>query len=154
MTPHHVDSREHKLSEADILIVTAHDLKHAAATFYKKYGSPKGITPERVYAHMLAQLWSNPRCIRVREGNTLFRLTPVRQATGVVYMYNADVLSQMQQNMVKCLSAARAMGYKNLIIPTDPKTPGNARVLLAARRAATEAGAKFAQSGPSCHVEL
>jgi hypothetical protein len=154
MTPHHVDSKQHKLSESDILMVTAHDMKHSALAFYKKHGSPKGISPERVYTHFLAQLWASPKCLRVREGNTLFRLTPSSKTAGVVYMYNADTLSQTGHNMALCIQAARKMGYKTLSIPTDHKAPGNARVLLAARRAATEAEAKFTQTGSLCRVEL
>lgn len=127
MTPHHVNSKEHMLSEADIMLVTAHDLKHLAKTLWSKASAEikKAMSPERVlYNYALAQ-WNSPHAIRLREGNTLALVIPKTKDSATVLLHNADKMRNLPDNLAKMYEAAHKMGYRSVRGPLSRKEHGS-----------------------------
>ena len=125
MNLHHVDSKQTMLSVEDILMVTAHDLKKAAQDMYKKAGSPEGVSPERVLYTVFVKLNQQPNFIRLREGNTLALLVPETKTSAMLFLYNADKLSRLQDNFTKLAQAAAKMGYRKVWGPLARDEHGN-----------------------------
>jgi hypothetical protein len=127
MTPHHVDSHEHMLSESDIMLVTAHDLKHTAKELWEK-ASPEiqeAMTPERVLYNYAMTQWNNPGVIRLREGNTLAVIVPETKSAAIVLLHNADKMRNLSTNFFKMYEAAHKMGYRKVRGPLTRKEHGN-----------------------------
>jgi hypothetical protein len=114
MTPHHVNSKQHMLSNNDILLVSAHDHPESAEKAYKKAGSPAQATPELLMYTIFNQLFVQPNVIRLREGNTLFTLTPGEKET-VMLMFDADTPGNTVNNIAEFFKASQKMGFKKLI---------------------------------------
>jgi len=118
MKPHHVNSKQHMLSNNDILLVAAHDHPEAAEKAYKKAGSPAQATPELLMYTIFNQLFVQPNVIRLREGNTLATLTPGKEEA-IFMMFDADTPNNTVNNIAQCFEAARKMGFKKLIGQSD-----------------------------------
>jgi len=114
MKPHHVNSKQHMLSNNDILLVSAYDHPESAEEAYKKAGSPSQTTPELLMYTIFNQLFVQPNVIRLREGNTLFTLTPGEKET-VMLMFDADTPGNTVNNIAEYFKASKKMGFKKLI---------------------------------------
>ena len=125
----HVDSKEHKLSESDILLVAAHEHPESAKAQYKAAKRPKGVSPERLLYSIFVKLISVPNVVRIREGNTLFAIHSGKDGTALVYVFDADTTSRTIKNIASGIEATRKMGYKKLLAPAE----GTAMIALAKR---------------------
>jgi len=119
MKPHHVNSKQHMLSNNDILLVAAHDHPEVAEQAYKKAGSPPQATPELLLYTIFNQLFVQPNVIRLREGNTLATLTPAENEEALFLMFDADSPNNTVNNIAQCIEAARKMGFKKLFAQSD-----------------------------------
>jgi hypothetical protein len=119
MKPHHVNSKQHMLSNNDILLVAAYDHPEAAKQAYKKAKSPAQTTPELLMYTIFNQLFVQPNVIRLREGNTLATLTPDKNQEALFLMFDADTPNNTVNNIAQCFEAARKMGFKKLIGQSD-----------------------------------
>jgi hypothetical protein len=115
-TVHHVNSKQHMLSNHDILLVAAHDHPEDAKMHYKDAGSPKQATPEMLLMGIYNQIFTAPHVIRLREGNTLFVLQP-GQSGAMFMMFDADTPNNTINNITQACEAARKMGFKKLVAP-------------------------------------
>lgn len=110
-----VDSKNEKLDPNEILIIAAHQNKKLAEEYKKKSKKSDGISAERllhtVYVHEL----QNTSLIRLKEGNTLFSITPLPHRVGVVSVYNGDVEKNIPNNVLETFMAAQKLGFDFLI---------------------------------------
>ena len=118
MTPHHVNSKQHLLSNKDILLVAAHDHPDSAKENYKNAGSPKQITPQMLMYTIFDKLFTQPNVIRLREGNTLFTITAGEKGA-LFLMFDADTPNNTINNITVTCEAARKMGFKKLVAPVE-----------------------------------
>lgn len=140
---HHVDSKEHMLSETDILLVTAHDLRRLARKFYEKYNRPKDMTPERVLYNVLVALMQQQGIIRLREGNTMFGLLPVTEEDTYVVMANADTLDNLLDNLDTLGTAVREMGFKRMFATLEAGEVGHGKAVEVFKAAARRRKSKL-----------
>lgn len=127
-----VSSKTHMLSPTDIFAVAAYEykegLEQCRAAAKKAHTSPERMS----YAIMLKE-YSDPRLIRLREGNTLFTIAALPSRAGFVRGYNGDTAEMYTSNIAEFLVAARALGFDLLMFHT---TNDAARALkLAVRKA-------------------
>ena len=66
-----VDSKKHMLKPTDIFAVAAHDIEDRGQHF-KKSAKKHGVSSERLLYTILVKQYSDPRLLRIREGNILF----------------------------------------------------------------------------------
>ena len=118
MKPHHVNSKQHMLSNTDIMLVAAHDHPETAKKNYKQAGSPKQITPELLMYTIFDKLFTQPNIIRLREGNTLFTITAGEKGA-LFMMFDADTPNNTINNITVTCEAARKMGFKKLVAPVE-----------------------------------
>jgi len=111
------------------MLVAVHDHKDVADDYYKKAGSPKQITPEMLLYTIFDKLFTQPNIIRLREGNTLFTLTPTEEGA-MFMMFDADTPNNTIHNLIVTGEAAKKMGFKRLI-----GTSGNPTVTKLIKRA-------------------
>jgi len=116
---HPVSSKEHMLKPTDIFAVAAHEYKDGIAKCTadaKKFH----VSPERLSYSIMIQEYSDPRLIRIREGNTLFTIAALPHRVGYVRSYNGDTADNFIENMVVFNQAARKMGFDVLVAHTSP----------------------------------
>jgi hypothetical protein len=151
MKPHHVNSKQHMLSNNDILLVAAWDHPDSAKEHYKQAGSPEQITPQMLLFTIFSKLFAQPNVIRLREGNTLFTITAGEKGA-MFMMFDADTPNNTINNMTVACEAARKMGFKKLIAPVENDT-----VKKMSRRAfgrSKKAGDSYSVKGDLVIVEL
>jgi hypothetical protein len=141
-----VSSKEHMLSPTDIFVVAAHEYKdglRVASAAAKK----ARISPERMsYAIMLKE-YSDPRLIRLREGNTLFTIAALPSRAGFVRGYNGDTADVYTNNIAEFFITARKLGFDVLAMHA---TPDAARAIkIAVRKAQTKLPDIDAKFNPS-----
>lgn len=110
-----VDSKQKQLSPNDILIIAAHQDRIGASYFSKIAKNAKGISGPRIQYTAFIENMRDPSLIRIREGNTLFVIHPVKNRIGYVRSYNADTARNYVNNMVEMCKAARIMGFDILL---------------------------------------
>jgi hypothetical protein len=118
MTPHHVNSKQHMLSNNDILLVAAHDHPKSAKENYKQAGSPEQATPELLLFTIFNALFTQPSAIRLREGNTLFIISAGEKGA-LFLMMDADTPNNTINNIATTFKAAQKMGFKKLVAPAE-----------------------------------
>jgi hypothetical protein len=118
MKPHHVNSKQHMLSNNDILLVSAWDHSDAAEMAYKKAGSPEQITPQMLMYTIFHQLFTQPNVVRLREGNTLFTLFPEKDSA-LLMLFDADTPSNTVNNIVQFGKAAQKLGFRKIFGQAD-----------------------------------
>lgn len=151
---HHVDSKEHMLSESDILLVTAHDLKITARKAYKEAGSPPSMSPERVLYTVMGATLLEPGVLKIREGNTLFGVVPMTENSAVCLMYNADTLERTKDNLTEICRALNKMGYDRLMGPLAVGEIGHGKVVDIYKQVAKENGWKLRLTPDQVEVEF
>ena len=105
-----VSSKEHMLSPTDIITVAAYEYKDGLNNC-RAAARRAHVTPERMsYAIMLKE-YSDPRLIRLREGNTLFTIAALPHRTGFVRAYNGDTAENYINNLLEFNYAARKLGF-------------------------------------------
>lgn len=156
MTPHHVDSKQHRLSEADIMLVTAHDMKHLAKALWDKANPEikKAMSPERVLYNYSMIQWNHPGVIRLREGNTLMLLLPKTADSATMLLLNADMLWNLTSNLDKLGEAAKKMGYKTLSSPRSPSEHGHDAFIDTIKQLEKTRDIKISVKAGSIEVEL
>jgi hypothetical protein len=110
-----VDSKQKQLSPNDILIIAAHQDKISASYFSKIAKNAKGISGPRIQYTEFVESMKDPALIRIREGNTLFVIHPVKDRIGYVRSYNADTARNYVNNIVEMFKAARIIGFDILL---------------------------------------
>jgi S-adenosylmethionine synthetase len=118
MKPHHVNSKQHLLSNNDILLVAAHDHPESAKEHYKNAGSPKQINAQMLLFTIFSKLFTQQNVIRLREGNTLFTITAGEKGA-LFMMFDADTPNNTINNITVTCEAARKMGFKKLVAPVE-----------------------------------
>ena len=118
MKPHHINSKQHMLSNHDILLVAAHDHPDIAEEYYKKANSPKQVTPVMFLCAVFNEVFKAQHVIRLREGNTLFAIEAHKDGA-MFLMFDADTPNNTINNIVTATEAARNMGFKKLISNTN-----------------------------------
>ena len=119
MKPHHVNSKQHMLSNNDILLVAAHDHPEAAKQAYEKANRPAQATPELLLYTIFDQLFVQPNVIRLREGNTLFVLLPTGKDSAFLLFFDADTPNNTVNNICQFGGAAQKMGYRKVFGKAD-----------------------------------
>jgi hypothetical protein len=110
-----VDSKQKQLSPNDILIIAAHQDTIGASQFSKIAKKAKGISGARIQYTAFLENMKDPSLIRLKEGNTLFVIHPVKDRIGYVRSYNADTARNYVNNIVDMYKAARKMGFDVLL---------------------------------------
>jgi hypothetical protein len=110
-----VDSKKKQLSPDDILVIAAHQDRIGASYFSKIAKNAKGISGARLQYTAFLENMKDPSLIRLKEGNTLFVIHPVKDRIGYVRSYNADTARNYMNNMVDMCRAARKMGFDILL---------------------------------------
>lgn len=118
-----VDSKKESLDPNEILIVAAHQNKKQAQEYKKQAKKSDGISAERLLYTIYVKEIQNPSLVRLKEGNTLFCITPLPQRVGVVGVYNGDVDKNIPQNIVETFVAAQKLGFDFLIFAADDIKP-------------------------------
>jgi hypothetical protein len=116
---HPVSSKEHMLEPTDIFAVAAYEDKagiEMCAASAKKHQ----VSPERLLYSIMIEEYSDPRLIRIREGNTLFTIAAMPHRVGFVRGYNGDTAENYIENMIVCNQAARRLGFDVLVSHTSP----------------------------------
>lgn len=116
---HPVSSKEHMLKPTDIFVVAAHEYK-AGIEACREAAKKAHVTPERMSYSIMIQEYSDPRLIRIREGNTLFTIAALPHRVGFVRSYNGDTAENFIENMVVFNQCARKMGFDVLVAHTSP----------------------------------
>ena len=117
MTIRHVDSKEHMLSENDIILVAVHDHPAGAKQIWEKMKKPKGVSPERALYSVWCRAAASPAVLRLREGNTMLAVMGSKDAdpsTVEVVMFDADVPARSIGNMATVMNALRKQGIKRV----------------------------------------
>jgi len=143
MKPHHVNSKQHMLSNNDILLVAAWDHSDAAEAAYKKAGSPEQITPQMLMYTIFHQLFTQPNVVRLREGNTLFTLFPEKDSA-LLMLFDADTPSNSVNNIVQFGKASQKLGFKKIFGQADSP------IVIALIKRAFE---KFGKEGGSLKIK-
>jgi hypothetical protein len=116
---HPVSSKEHMLNPTDIFAVAAHEYKEGiqmCVASAKKHH----ISPERMLYSIMIKEYSDPRLIRIREGNTLFTIAAMPHRVGFIRGYNGDTAENYIENMIIFNQAARKLGFDVLVSHTSP----------------------------------
>jgi hypothetical protein len=116
---HPVSSKEHMLSPTDIFAVAAHEDKagiQSCVASAKKHH----LSPERMLYSIMIKEYSDPRLIRIREGNTLFTIAALPHRVGFVRGYNGDTAENYIENMIIFNQACRKLGFDILLSHTSP----------------------------------
>jgi hypothetical protein len=113
-----VNSKEHELSAKDIFIVAAHEQSYLYDKL-KPAAKKAGVTPERLLYTIMIKLYSDPRLIRLRNGNTFFTIAALKNRVGYVSVYNGDSAPNLINNMYEFFNSARKLGFDVLIAKTD-----------------------------------
>lgn len=117
MTPHHVDSKEHMLSENDIILVAVHDHPEAAKQIWEQMKKPKGVSPERALYGVWCRAAASPSVLRLREGNTMFAVMGSKDEDAnmvEIVMFDADVPARSINNMASVMKGLRKQGIKQV----------------------------------------
>ena len=146
-----VDSKQKQLSPNDILIIAAHQDRIGASYFSKIAKNAKGISGPRIQYTEFIESMRDPSLIRIREGNTLFVIHPVKNRIGYVRSYNADTARNYVSNMVEMCKAARIMGFDILLALVHGKV---APVMDAAYRKYKSANTDYARKNGQVIVVL
>lgn len=118
-----VDSKHEDLDPAEILIIAAHQNKKQAEEYKKRSKKSDGVSAERLLHTIYVEELRNPSLVRLKEGNTLFTITPLPQRVGVVSVYNGDVEKNIPSNIVETFTAAQKLGFDFLIFTPDDIKP-------------------------------
>jgi uncharacterized protein (DUF58 family) len=126
---HPVSSKEHMLSPTDIFLVAAHEYKDG---IQKCVASAKKhhISPERMLYSIMLKEYSDPKLIRVRQGNTLFTIAALPSRVGFIRGYNGDTAENYIENMIVFNQAARKMGFDVLVANTTPDVVRSLKLAL------------------------
>jgi len=116
---HPVSSKEHMLKPTDIFAVAAHEYKEGIERA-KEPAKKAHVSPERMSYAIMIQEYSDPRLIRIREGNTLFTIAALPHRVGFVRSYNGDTAENFIENMIVFSQCARKMGFDVLVAQTSP----------------------------------
>ena len=115
---HPVSSKEHMLEPTDIFAVAAHEDKagiQMCAASAKKHH----VSTERMLYSLMIKEYSDPRLIRIREGNTLFTIAAMPHRVGFIRGYNGDTAENYIENMIIFNQCARKLGFDILIAHTS-----------------------------------
>jgi hypothetical protein len=134
-----VDSKDHMLNPTDIFAVAAHDSKDYGQGF-KTSAKKHGVSSERILYTILVKQYSDPRLLRIREGNALFTIAAMPQRVGMVQIYNGDVEQNYASNILEFLNASRKMGFDALLFMADLET---AKALKIVQKKYKEPDSKF-----------
>ena len=114
---HPVSSKQHMLKPTDIFVVAAHEYKFGIEQA-KEAAKKAHVTAERMSYSIMIQEYSDPRLIRIREGNTLFTIAALPHRVGYVRSYNGDTAENFIENMIVFNQCARRMGFDVLVAHT------------------------------------
>lgn len=127
------------LKPTDIFAVAAHDIKDRGQHL-KKSSKKHGVSSERLLYTILVKQYSDPRLLRIREGNILFTIAAMPQRIGIVQIYNGDVEENYSANILEFLGASRKMGFDVLLFMADLET---AKALKIVQKKYKEHDSKF-----------
>ena len=116
---HPVSSKDHMLKPTDIFVVASHEFKEGIE-LYKEAAKKAHVSPERLSYSVMIKEYSDPRLIRIREGNTLFTIAALPHRVGYVRSYNGDTQENFIENMIVFCQCARKMGFDVLVAHTSP----------------------------------
>lgn len=116
------DSKTHKLTPQEILIIAAHQNKEDAARASKAAKKKDGISPERLLYTIYVSEIQNPSLIRIQEGNSLYVITPAPHRVGFLRTYNADTPKNYMRNGVEFMKAAYKLGFDVIVMDLHNKT--------------------------------
>jgi hypothetical protein len=117
---HPVSSKEHMLEPNDIFIVAAHEYKEGLKQF-QAAAKKHGISAERLQYSVMIKMYSDPRLVRLRSGNTLFTIASFPDRVGFIHMYNGDTAANLVHNIAESLVAAERMGYEHIVATVTPE---------------------------------
>ncbi len=135
---HPVSSKQHMLKPTDIFVVAAHEYK-AGIEQCKEAAKKAHVSAERLSYSIMIQEYSDPRLIRIREGNTLFTIAAMPHRVGFVRSYNGDTADNFINNIIIFVKCARKMGFDVIVANTSPDI---VRALKLALRKHKEVGIK------------
>jgi hypothetical protein len=113
-----VSSKEHELIPTDIFAVAAHEHKEELEEV-RKAAKKAGVSPERLVYSIMLKEYSDPRLVRIREGNTLFTIAGMPERTGYMRIYNGDTPDGLIENLEEFIKAANKMGFNSLAGKAD-----------------------------------
>lgn len=116
---HPVSSKEHMLTPTDIFAVAAHEYKQGIEQA-REAAKKAHVSAERMSYAIMIKEYSDPRLIRIREGNTLFTIAALPHRFGFVRSYNGDTADNFIENMIVFNQCARKMGFDVLVAHTSP----------------------------------
>lgn len=114
-----VNSKDKKLSPAEILIIAAHQNKKLANEYKARSKKSDGISAERLLHTIYVKEIQDPSLIRLQEGNTLYSIIPLPHRVGLVSLYNGDVEKNLANNALEVLNAAHKLGFDILVFKND-----------------------------------
>jgi hypothetical protein len=126
---HPVSSKEHMLNPTDIFAVASHEYKEGIQMCVES-AKKHHVSPERILYSIMIQEYSDPRLIRVREGNTLFTIAAMPHRVGFVRGYNGDTAENYIENMIIFNQAARRLGFDILVSHTSPEAVRALKIAL------------------------
>ena len=100
-------------------MVAAHEYKEGMEQL-KAAAKKAHVSPERLSYSVMIKEYSDPRLIRIREGNTLFTIAALPHRVGYVRSYNGDTAENFIENMIVFNQCARSMGFDVLVAHTSP----------------------------------
>lgn len=109
-----VDSKKKMLTPQDIFVVAAHEYKDGLEAA-KDAAKKAKVTPERMSYTVMIREYSDPRLLRVRNGNTLFTIAALPRRIGFVRGYNGDTAQNYVDNIVELISTSRKLGFDFLL---------------------------------------
>lgn len=109
-----VSSKETELNAKDIILVASFEEKHELDKF-KEPAKKVGMSPERFAFTANLKLYSDPKLLRIRAGNSLFTIATFAPRVGYVRGYNGDTPENYRSNILEFFQSARKMGYDKLL---------------------------------------